>query len=181
MIVVARICCLPTLTCTMVLTSEDPPESHESLAQAHGILCALAVAVIFPVGAILLRFSTRYPVSVHKWTQLLGCTTYLAGFIAAILLWAHLADSSEWSLGRHGALGLTVSICVLLQAVLGLWNHRRYQMQYGRIAEGQAAVPPKMMATAWLHILLGWFIVLAGLVNAGLGEWPRTTIARLSG
>lgn len=155
----------------MSLAPDYPTETHDSLSLAHGILCTLAVVVIFPIGAILLRFSTRHPVSIHKWTQLLGCATYLAGFIAAALLWAHMADDLGWSLGRHGALGLAVSICVFLQALLGLWNHRRYKIKYRAALEGQPAAPPRMTAMAWLHILLGWFIVLAGMVNGGLGEW----------
>ena len=146
------------------------PERYESLSRVHGILCSIAVVFIFPLGAILLRFAKWYPVSIHKWTQLVGCAIYLAGFIAAAILWTHLEDGFEWSLGAHGMLGVVVSTCVFLQVLLGLWNHRRYRIQYRRFRDAQTSAAPRTMSTAWVHILLGWFIVVAGMVNGGLGE-----------
>lgn len=153
-----------------IMAHEEVFERYERLSQAHGTLCSIAVLVFFPLGAIFLRFARWYPVSLHKWTQLFGCTIYLAGFIAAAILWAHLTGGSEWSLGSHGTLGLVVSICVCLQAVLGLWNHRRYQIPLARLGGSQVSAPSRIMVTAWIHILLGWFIVLAGIANGGLGE-----------
>lgn len=151
--------------------SWEIPERFHTIAHIHGALCATTVMLIFPVGAILLRTSNWYPVSLHKWTQLVGLIVYLAGFILSIILWTHLEDGFEWAAGPHGQLGLAVSVCVLMQVVIGLLNHKLFRMRYNRSVEGQTATSPQRSVLAWIHILLGWFIVVGGIVNGAIGDY----------
>lgn len=155
--------------------AQGVPEEYSLLSHVHGALCAIAVVLIFPTGAILLRVLKWHPVTFHQWTQLLGFGIYLAGFIASIVLWAHLEDGFEWTAGPHGQLGLAVSGCVLVQVVLGIWNHRSYRVRLNRSDQVQEADSLPKSPLSWVHILLGWFIVVVGVVNGALGQYGVQT------
>jgi hypothetical protein len=147
------------------------------LSHVHGALCAIAVVCIFPLGAIILRTSPWYPVSIHMWTQVVGFAVYLAGFAVSVVLWTQLVQGFQWTAGPHGQLGVAVSACVLIQTLLGLWNHWLYRKRYDRFIQGQITVSPRRSSFAWIHITLGWFIVIGGIVNGAIGKrlWSVAT------
>jgi uncharacterized oligopeptide transporter (OPT) family protein len=68
------------------------PELRRQLHIAHGIVASLAAAVLFPLGAILLRsVKSSRATRIHWMLQMVSLFTLLAGFILGVWL-AYLHD-----------------------------------------------------------------------------------------
>lgn len=127
---------------------------------AHGTLMASAFALVFPLGAILLRMLpvSRRPVRAHYALQMLGYAMVLGGM--GLGLWLGL--EVRYLDYAHTVVGFVVVSLVGVQALLGALGHRRV---LGREKEG-------LGSGIWqtgVHRWLGRVVLVAGVVNGGLG------------
>ncbi|OOF91473.1 iron reductase domain protein [Aspergillus carbonarius ITEM 5010] len=132
------------------------PKNMTQILIAHATLMALAFAIFFPLGALIMPI----PISIKKFPlhttiQLLTLTLTLAGLGTGI----YLARTAHQLTNPHPIIGIVVvGILVLVQPVLGMLQHRRFK-ESGRPG-GRIGV---------VHRWVGRGGILLGMVNGGLG------------
>ncbi|KAI9730043.1 MAG: hypothetical protein M1818_008312 [Claussenomyces sp. TS43310] len=122
---------------------------------AHGIIMALVVVVLLPLGAMLIPTIGR--VWLHAAVQLISLAGLIIGLGLGIYL-AHMTDLLYRSAGTTHTVFGTVIICLfILQPVLGLTHHRRFEN------DGRQGV------FGHLHVWYGRTLIILAVVNGGLG------------
>ncbi|AEO66557.1 uncharacterized protein THITE_31826, partial [Thermothielavioides terrestris NRRL 8126] len=119
----------------------------------HGILAALAMVLLFPLGAILLRVlpAGRPAVWTHVAVQLLAWGVY----VAAAGLGIDLLQNP--STRYHPIIGLVLLALLVIQPVVGFVHHRVYK----RVQRRQL--------WSYLHLAIGRVGITLGIINGGLG------------
>ncbi|KAL4934408.1 cytochrome b561 domain-containing protein [Aspergillus undulatus] len=126
-----------------------------AFAKAHGLVMGIAFAIIFPLGAILLRvIRSKYGVYVHIGFQLLAYVLMIAGLATGIRVGKILDRLHN---NGHTILGTVIVVFLLIQPFIGFWHHYRFK-------KTQAA-------GIWthIHIWLGRIFILLGIINGGTG------------
>jgi uncharacterized membrane protein len=121
---------------------------------AHGIVASIAIVILLPIGAIIIRvLSFRQVVWLHAAVQIIGTLA----FIAAFGLGVYVADNEDEIDEYHPVIGIILLVLILIQPILGVIHHRMYK-QHGR-------------RTLWshAHVWLGRIIITLGIINGGLG------------
>ncbi|KAI1864250.1 hypothetical protein JX265_008621 [Neoarthrinium moseri] len=131
----------------------------------HGILAALAFAVLFPIGAILMRvIPGRFAWIIHALTQAVAYIIYIVAAALGIYIvrmvrlppsGSSLFQESQYN--AHPIIGLVVLAVVFFQPVLGWVHHVRFKRLGRRTAWSQA------------HLWVGRVAVTLGIINGGLG------------
>lgn len=171
------------------------PTSLDALAVAHGVLTSMAIIFVLPLGAILLRVMPKRPhypkpVKSHRRLQWAGYCLYIAGAIIGVVATGSIAAvNSSFANHSHIVLGGIVSILILLQPVWGEVHHRIYKRRNAASrlifveaqAIGAATIEPREVGEmvlkkpgrtllAQLHLWAGRLIIIAGMINGGLGK-----------
>jgi len=134
------------------ITIGEGGSSRATILAAHGIIGALVMAVLYPLGSLLMPLLGRW--WVHAAWQ----------FVSFCLMWVAFGlgvqsakDSGILFDQAHTILG-TVVICLFaVQPVLGFVHHRQYVKIQRRSAVSHA------------HIWFGRVLIVLGIVNGGLG------------
>lgn len=130
-----------------------------SLRAAHGVLASIALALLFPVGAIIIRLlPSKWAVAIHAAFQ---ATAYLL-FTVAFGIGIYIARSVNFGSFKlinqaHPIIGIVVWVFLTFQPILGIIHHR-YFKKYKR-------------RTVWTyaHLWLGRIVITLGIVNGALG------------
>ncbi|KAK0721955.1 hypothetical protein B0T26DRAFT_643600, partial [Lasiosphaeria miniovina] len=118
----------------------------------HGILAALAMVVLFPVGSVAMRLLPgRLALWAHGLFQLAAMCIFIAGVGLGIYLLTN--DSTKY----HPIVGLVTLATLLPQPILGWLHHRRFKQVQRR------------QFWSYLHIFNGRIGVTVGIINGGLG------------
>jgi hypothetical protein len=150
------------------LTFPQDPEIRRinRLIWAHGITMAVAFAVLFPIGATLVKlFRFKGVVWFHSGWQLFTFAVAIAAW--AIGIYAKDRNYNE-PVYYHTNIGHVVMGALVLQPILGLVHHFifRKRRQHER--------SPRMTKVGIAHRWWGRFFVVLGIINGGLGlHWAR--------
>ncbi|KAL4930460.1 cytochrome and DOMON domain-containing protein [Aspergillus undulatus] len=141
-------------------------DSRQVKATAHGILMSLAFLLLFPLFGIIVPLGSILPIPisitrVHAPLQGFAATVVILGQGLGIVLWTGMGTGSGQSHlapSLHPILGILVVTCLtLVQPVLGYLQHRYFLRTANKGAYAHA------------HRWLGRVVILAGVVNGGLG------------
>ncbi|KAK3070508.1 hypothetical protein LTR53_010355, partial [Teratosphaeriaceae sp. CCFEE 6253] len=132
----------------------DAHVDSDSRPIVHGVLMCLALIVVFPLGALLLRLADS--VRWHSAVQSFGLLCVVVG------LGTGISVSSEYNRSKnlrspHQITGLLVFAGVLVQSGLGLTHHLIFKR----------TKQPTLFRKG--HLILGPTIILLALINGGLG------------
>ncbi|RDW89261.1 hypothetical protein BP6252_01293 [Coleophoma cylindrospora] len=126
-----------------------------SYQKAHGIIMGIAVVLLFPIGAMLMR--TGLGLWTHGLVQILALALLLGGFGVGVKL-ADVTGLLYKSQGTtHTVFGTVLVALFLVQPFLGLIHHRAYVKTQARSAWGYA------------HAWFGRALIICAIVNGGLG------------
>ncbi|KAK1754211.1 hypothetical protein QBC47DRAFT_423875 [Echria macrotheca] len=134
----------------------------------HGVLGALAVGILFPLGSILMSVVPG-PLAlwIHGLAQLFSLTMLIAcvgmGIYLVMTFEIPRKDVEEKHLLKnhdtnyHPIMGLAVFFCLLVQPIFGILHHSRFKKLKRR------------QIWSYFHILNGWVSVTMGIINGALG------------
>lgn len=136
-----------------------PPPLHwnpdDPFAIAHGTVASIAILVLFPLGAILIRVTAnRRLVWVHAGIQI---AAYIALF-GAMAMGIRMATSGHLSNNKHPMIGIVIVIVLFFQACDGLLHHAQWLQNKKR-----------RTVLAYVHIWTGRLCIVVGMVNGGFG------------
>jgi hypothetical protein len=127
----------------------------------------LSFVILFPLGAVIIRFLSAYlpvPTKLHWITQIF---TFLA-VLSAMGLGIYLSQGYQFTEFRMPSSFLLIldqifGICIIglifLQSLLGYYHHRRFVLDK----------PSYRRWFTHVHLWLGRLIIILGLANAGCG------------
>jgi len=129
---------------------------------AHGVIAGLCFAVLFPLGAIVLRiFSFNGLIWVHAGIQVLTQILFIVAFGLGVSITQDIKTLSgghvNYITKYHPIIGIVVFALVLAQPVLGHMHHTAFMRTGGRTAWSHA------------HMWIGRLIITLGIINGGLG------------
>lgn len=134
------------------ITQVQGDTSGARMLAAHGIIAALVMAVLYPLGSLLMPLLGKW--WVHGAWQV----------IAFALMWAAFGLGVQSAKDRgilfsqtHTILGTVVIALFGIQPALGYFHHRQYLKTHGR------------GAVSYVHIWFGRILMLLGVINGGLG------------
>ena len=122
----------------------------------HGLIMGACFVVLFPIGALLIRFPLRFAFKLHLGWQLCTFVGILIGFSFAIYISVRHKDPASFN-SAHQGLGFSVVIILLVQPVLGYLHHRKRKQTQSSTLLGT------------IHKYLGPFIMCLGIINGALG------------
>ncbi|KAL4880206.1 hypothetical protein BJY04DRAFT_82004 [Aspergillus karnatakaensis] len=126
-----------------------------AFAKAHGIVMGLAFAVLFPLGAILLRLiRSKAGVYIHIAIQLLAFVLMIAGLATGIRVGKILDRLHN---NGHTILGTVIVVFLLFQPFIGFWHHRQFKKTQTKGVWSHA------------HVWVGRIFLLLGIINGGTG------------
>ncbi|KAL2264079.1 hypothetical protein VTK26DRAFT_2573 [Humicola hyalothermophila] len=139
-------------------------ETVANYRRAHGIMAAVAMAALFPLGSVLVRLlpAGRLAVWAHAGWQALA----LCVFVAAAGLGIRVGSMVQTpggnlfeisSIRYHLIIGLVVLGLLVLQPFLGIMHHVRFKKLRRR------------QVWSYLHLGNGRVVITLGIVNGGLG------------
>lgn len=137
-------------------TPYDTSTDNEWVPVLHGVLMSLAVILIFPLGAVIMRMLKRFGFAAHVGLQVFGLVVVVIGFGAGVYVSQRYNHTRNFGTS-HQVLGLLIFAALFAQAVLGLAHHRLYTRWR------------KETAIGIVHRCLGPAVIVLGLVNGGLG------------
>ncbi|CAN9338368.1 unnamed protein product [Alternaria alternata] len=120
---------------------EKAESDGDKVGPAHAVIMIVAFLVIFPLGAVLLRFLES--VKIHGIVQGVGVITAVVG-------------SKDFTSG-HQVFGLILFALLFLQWGLGLYHHLRFRKHQRPTIYG------------CIHLIAGPAIVLGGIINGFIG------------
>ncbi|CAN9278649.1 unnamed protein product [Alternaria sp. RS040] len=133
---------------------EKAESDGDKVGPAHAVIMIVAFLVIFPLGAVLLRFLES--VKIHGIVQGVGVITAVVGVGLGIYLSTMYNHSKDFTSG-HQVFGLILFALLFLQWGLGLYHHLRFR-KYQR---------PTIYG--YIHLIAGPAIVLGGIINGFIG------------
>ncbi|KAL4871297.1 hypothetical protein BDV12DRAFT_194653 [Aspergillus spectabilis] len=126
-----------------------------AFAKAHGIVMGVAFAILFPLGAILLRvIRSKLGVYVHIAVQLLAYVLMIAGLATGIRVGKILDRLHN---NGHTILGTVIVVFLLIQPLIGFWQHYKFKKTETK--------------GVWshVHVWVGRIFLLLGIINGGTG------------
>ncbi|KAK0714728.1 hypothetical protein B0H67DRAFT_600558 [Lasiosphaeris hirsuta] len=131
----------------------------------HGILCALSMVVLFPLGSIFMRIIPgRFALWIHAVFQMLAFCVYVAGAALGIYLVTIVQIPFEGgnlltndTTKFHPIIGIVTLATLVVQPILGYVHHARFKKVQRR------------QFWSYLHIFNGRIGVTVGIINGGLG------------
>lgn len=121
---------------------------------AHGIMAAVAFAIIFPIGGIIIRLANFTGLTwVHAAIQAIGFLVFTAAFGLGI----YVARNLDLLSNHHPIIGIVVFSILVFQPILGLLHHMAFKKT------GKRGV------WSFAHIGIGRVAIILGIINGGLG------------
>lgn len=133
------------------VTQVQSGQSTQRLIMAHGIIMTIVMAVLYPLGAILMPLVGGW--IIHGGVQI----------IAFLLMWAgfgigYIASRGTVGFGATHTLFGTVIIALFgVQPFLGVWHHMHYRKHQQR------------GIVSHVHVWYGRSLMILGVINGGLG------------
>ncbi|OSS53340.1 hypothetical protein B5807_01832 [Epicoccum nigrum] len=144
-----------SLLITQNAGSDGQAESDgDKVGPAHAAIMLAAFVVIFPLGAVLLRFLES--VKTHSIVQTIGLLATVFGVGVGLYLSRMYNHSKNVSSG-HQVFGLILLILLLVQWAIGFHHHLRFRKYKRSTLYGR------------LHLYAGPTIVLGGIINGFTG------------
>lgn len=134
----------------------DTHEDKEWGPVLHGVIMSLAFILIFPSGALLMRVLRRIGFLVHAGVQMVGGLLVIIGLGIGVYVSRQYNHSRHFGTG-HQALGLFIFAALIVQAGLGMVQHRIFRKTKQKTMFGI------------VHRFLGPITIILGLINGGLG------------
>lgn len=69
----------------------------------------------------------------------------------------------------HPKIGMTILLLAFLQPFFGFIHHRIYKKRAQNKKAGLSTKPPGRTAVGYIHLWLGRFLIVLGVINGGLG------------
>ncbi|KAI7828151.1 hypothetical protein BC939DRAFT_474880 [Gamsiella multidivaricata] len=146
---------------------------YERLVKAHGIMMSIAFLLVFPLGALLVRFFSHLH-HVFRWHRPLQVTGFLLAItalvcvIVAIYKSPDAEDGVEFEANPHTVLGVALIAAIILQVCIGIFIFHTFDPNRD---------PRKIHVPTWMHRIWGYVVLIAGLeqVHLGMllyGAWP---------
>ncbi|KAJ6263732.1 hypothetical protein Dda_2302 [Drechslerella dactyloides] len=124
------------------------------MLKIHGILMGLAFAVLFPLGAIILRLlPSPHKVHIHMAVQFIAFILAIAGLSYGVML----AEDFALLKNKHPVIGMIVMGGLFFQPIVGLIHHWLFK------------VKGKRTILAYIHTYWGRALMILGIINGGLG------------
>lgn len=150
------------LALVLTLGLANPAWAHvnpdrRNAVTAHGTIMGFAFAVLFPLGAILIRTASfRGLVWIHAGIQAFAYLLALAGLGLGVYI-AIYPESQLTASNGHPIIGIIVVGALVFQPIGGLIHHYMYKKYHRR--------------TIWAitHVWWGRIILTLGIINGGLG------------
>jgi len=142
----------------------------ENIIWTHAILATLSWGLFFPLGAILVRVVTKNARNVHYMVQVLGFLMFSTAFGLGAFMATYLKLWVTWN--GHAILGTVIYGLLWTMPILGILHHYKY------ISTKNSYI------YAWIHVWLGRILILAAIINGGLGlqlgyyELPNPKLAK---
>lgn len=131
---------------------ETTGSSRSTVLVAHGVIMALVMAALYPLGSLLMPLVGRW--WVHGAWQVVAYCLMWAGFALGVVT----ARDRHMLLNQtHSVFGTVIVALFGIQPALGLLHHRHY-------LKTQARGP-----VSYVHIWWGRILMLLGVINGGLG------------
>jgi hypothetical protein len=129
--------------------------NKDGARQAHGVVMSILFLLFFPLFALTLYLPWAKRVRfVHAPLQILSIILLIVGLATGVILGKSVDELD----GYHQVIGYIIFAClVFFQPALGIYQHLYYHRTGGRSALGV------------FHQWLGRIVILAGVVNGGLG------------
>ncbi|KAG0314167.1 hypothetical protein BGZ97_009568 [Linnemannia gamsii] len=144
------------------------------LVKVHGILMGIAFLIIFPMGAMLVRFFSHLH-HVFRWHRPLQVTGFLIVIAAFTCIFVAAYKSPQGptpvSASKHGEFGVILFAAMVLQICIGIFIFHTFDIT-------RADRPRlRLVITTWMHRLWGYAVLIGGLVQVNLGMvlygmWP---------
>lgn len=135
-------------------SSSQTPRNFPMILMAHGIMAAVAFALLFPIGGIIIRVASFSGLPwVHAAIQIVAFLVYTAAFGLGI----YIATELDYLSNHHPIIGIVVFAILALQPALGLLHHRKFH-QTGRRS-----------IWSYAHLGIGRVAIILGIINGGLG------------
>ncbi|NJR31410.1 hypothetical protein HC762_01390 [bacterium] len=136
-------------------SSSQSTSSEDTIRKSHGVIMAVIFLFLFPIGALMIYLPFSHKVLlVHAPLQALSTGLLIAGLVLGVILGKKIDTLDEY----HQIVGyVIVGILVLFEPVLGMAQHLRYRKS------GKSTIAGS------IHRWLGRIVILAGIVNGGLG------------
>ncbi|KAK3937179.1 hypothetical protein QBC46DRAFT_16871 [Diplogelasinospora grovesii] len=125
---------------------------NNTVLVAHGVIMALVMAALYPLGSVLMPLLGKWWVHA-AWQTVTFCLMWV-GFGLGVQT---AMDRSMLFQQAHTILGTVVTCLLVVQPVLGLLHHRHYLAHKSRGLVSHA------------HIWYGRTLIVLGIVNGGLG------------
>ncbi|KAF9994877.1 S-methyl-5-thioribose-1-phosphate isomerase [Entomortierella chlamydospora] len=146
---------------------------YEKLVQAHGYLMSIAFLLLFPTGAILVRFFSHiYDIfKLHRPIQVTGFLCVLAGFGCILgAVYKNPAGPTLIGSSNHATLGVIIFTALVMQISYGIYIYHTYNPS----VEVQKT---RHRVLTWVHRLWGYSVLIAAVVQIALGLsqyglWP---------
>lgn len=139
---------------TMTSKSSSSGQPSSTILMAHGIMAAVAFALLFPIGGIVIRIANFSGlVWVHAAIQTIAFLVYTAAFGLGIYIATKLNYIGQY----HPIIGIVVFGLLVFQPALGLLHHRKFKKTYSR------------NLWSFAHLGIGRVAIILGIVNGGLG------------
>ncbi|GAB1319253.1 Cytochrome b561 domain-containing protein [Madurella fahalii] len=139
-------------------------DSARNYRRIHGILAALAMVLLFPIGSILLRvLPGRIGFWAHAIFQALAFCVYVAAAALGIYLVRMVQIPGSGSLleipsiNYHPIIGIVLLVLLVAQPVFGFVHHSKYKKVQ------------KRQIWSYLHLVNGRIGIALGIINGGLG------------
>lgn len=133
---------------------------------------SLTVTSLIPVGGILTRLDIKSPwmVRIHAPLQSLSFVVYVVAVAIGVWLVKHLSSDnySLWD-SSHIKLGIVILAFAAMQPILGIVHHRIYKRMAAKINGSDATIKSGRTAPGIMHMWLGRILIIAAIVNGGLG------------
>lgn len=135
--------------------SSGSESTSDMYRKAHGIIMAIVVLFLLPIGAAIMYLPFRQRVLfAHAPVQILGVLLLIAGAVLGILLGRKIDKIDKY----HQIIGyIVVGSLILFQPILGLLQHLRFRRHGTKTVFGH------------VHRSLGRALILLGIINGGLG------------
>ncbi|KAF9202871.1 S-methyl-5-thioribose-1-phosphate isomerase [Haplosporangium sp. Z 27] len=151
---------------------------YDKLVKAHGILMSLAFLILFPTGAIIVRFFSHLH-HVFRWHRPIQVTGFLfvIGGIACIITAVYQSPDGPPAITEttHALLGVIIFTALVLQISFGIYIFHAYNPT----ADAQK---PIHRVFTWVHRGWGYTVLILGFIQVKLGlvlygMWPEGTEA----
>lgn len=141
---------------TNASTAEDVTSDSDKAGIVHGVVMCVAYILLYPLGALLLRFVKRAPVRIHWICQSVASVLVVIGFGLGVYASTQYNRSRDYS-DPHQIIGIVLLVAVVVQLALGSVHHLIFKKKKRSTVLGK------------IHLVVGPLIILLAIVNGGLG------------